>query len=100
MTVSIILPVSRPDFLQAVFTSLEMLACDRQCTNLICLVDGDAQLFLQTREFVQNSKLAEKLCIQRNLGNLSGRLCASGWLSRGRAGSDTSSIGAAEGGLC
>lgn len=41
-----------------------MLECDRGSTNLFVLVDGDANLFLQTRQYVENSKFAERLCVQ------------------------------------
>jgi hypothetical protein len=59
------MPVSRPEHLAVVFAALETLECDRGSTNLLCLVDGSVDLFLQTREFVQNSKFAQRLCIQR-----------------------------------
>jgi len=41
------------------------LECDRESTSLLCLVDGPADLFLQTRNYTEQSKFASRLCIQR-----------------------------------
>lgn len=64
MKTTIILPVSRLDFLDAVFHSLEVLDCKREDTNLLAIVDGDAQLFVNVRNRVEMSKFAQRLTIQ------------------------------------
>lgn len=64
MKTTIILPVSRPDYLQEIFSSLEFLECANQSTNILAIVDGDINLFTKTRNLVQNSKFTEKLCVQ------------------------------------
>lgn len=63
MSVTIILPVSRPEYLDAVFARLEMLECDRRMTNLLCIVDGTPELFVNVRNRVEMSKFADRLCI-------------------------------------
>ena len=62
---TIVLPVSRPDWLPIVFAALELLECDREKTNLLVLVDGNANLFLTARNLTESSKFASRLCIQR-----------------------------------
>lgn len=63
MEVTIILPVSRSEHLLKVFSSLEFLTCDRERTNILVHVDGDAELYLKARHLVENSKFAERLCV-------------------------------------
>lgn len=63
-TVTIFLPVSRATYLQQVFTALELLDCDREKTNLLVLVDGDATLFIDARNRTELSKFASRLCVQ------------------------------------
>lgn len=66
--ITIILPVSRPNYLRVVFDRLEMLECDRNETNLLCYVDGDIQLFQTARDLTVNSKFADRLCVYRRRG--------------------------------
>jgi hypothetical protein len=47
-----------------VFASLELLECDRERTSLLAFVDGEADLFLTARNLVEQSKFAERLCVQ------------------------------------
>lgn len=68
MITTIVLPVSRPDFLKRIFAQLEMMSCDQKNTNLLVYVDGDMRLFDITRNFVINSKFNEKLCVYRKKG--------------------------------
>lgn len=68
MITTIILPVSRKDYLNKIFVMLEMLECDRNNTNLLCYVDGSLELFQETRNLVINSKFKEKLCVYRRKG--------------------------------
>lgn len=63
--VSIFIPVSRHAHLDALFARLELMDCDAKDTNIFCLVDGDAELYVKTRNLVQQSKFNERLCVQR-----------------------------------
>lgn len=62
--VTIFMPVSRQDYLHQIFAHLEMLECDSKTTNLLVMVDGDASLYVLTRNYVEQSKFAERLCVQ------------------------------------
>lgn len=66
---TIILPVSRPNYLRAIFARLELLDCDRADTNLLVVVDGDIQLFQTARDLTVESKFYEKLCVYRRKGS-------------------------------
>lgn len=61
---TIILPVSRETYLDAIFARLEMLKCDKEKTNLLVVVDGDAKLFVKARNLTEMSKFAQRLCIE------------------------------------
>jgi hypothetical protein len=63
-TTTIILPISREQHLLKVFASLEMLECDREPTSLVAFVDGESDLYLTARNLVEQSKFAERLCVQ------------------------------------
>lgn len=62
--VTIFMPVSRKDHLDRIFAALELLDCDATKTNLLVIVDGSAQLFIETRNKVEMSKFANRLCVQ------------------------------------
>lgn len=64
MITTIILTISRNDFLTEVITSLELLQCDQTRTNLLCIVDGDSKLYTQVRNLIQDTKFNERLTIQ------------------------------------
>lgn len=64
MITTIILTVSRRDFLPEVISSLELLQCDQSYTNLLCVVDGDAKLYTEVRNFIQTTKFNERLTVQ------------------------------------
>jgi hypothetical protein len=66
-TTTIILPISREQHLLKVFASLELLECDRERTSLLAFVDGEADLFLTARNLVEQSKFADRLCVQGNI---------------------------------
>jgi len=66
-TTTIILPISRDQHLLRVFASLELLECDRERTSLLAFVDGEADLFLTARNLVEQSKFAERLCVQGDI---------------------------------
>jgi hypothetical protein len=63
-TTTLILPISREQHLLKVFASLELLECDRERTSLLAFVDGEADLFSTARNLVEQSKFAERLCVQ------------------------------------
>ena len=64
MITTIILTVSRDDFLTDVISSLELLKCDRTRTNLLCIVDGDARLYTKVRNLIADTKFNERLTVQ------------------------------------
>lgn len=68
--VTIFIPISRPESLEVLFTSLEMLECDTASTNLLTYVDGDEQLYTKVRNMTQLSKFYERLCIARGVKDL------------------------------
>ena len=66
--VTIILPVSRDDYLRRVFTQLELMNCDQTKVNLLCYVDGDILLMEKARNLTINSKFEQRLCVFRGKG--------------------------------
>ncbi len=68
---TIIIPVSRPDYLDRIFPRLELLQCDREETNILSYVDGDHRLYEKTRNLVAHSKFNQKLCIMRKTNSVS-----------------------------
>lgn len=68
MVTTIVMPVSRNDFLKRIFAQLDMMPCNMETTNLLCYVDGDQELFQRVRQFVVGSKFKEKLCVYRRKG--------------------------------
>lgn len=63
MTTTVLLLVSRDDFLEDIFKSLDELDCDKSNTALLCLVDGDTNLYIKTRNYCEMTKFVERLCI-------------------------------------
>lgn len=59
MITTIILTVSRDNYLTDVISALELLDCDPSYTNLLCIVDGDNKLYVKTRNMVQYTKFNE-----------------------------------------
>jgi hypothetical protein len=66
-TTTIILPISREQHLLKIFASLEFLECDRERTSLLAFVDGEPHLFLTAQNLVEQSKFADRLCVQGNI---------------------------------
>ncbi len=64
MITTIILTISRKDFLTEVLTSLELLECDATRTNILCIVDGDSNLYLHVRNLIQDLKFNTRLTVQ------------------------------------
>lgn len=63
-TVTIVLLISRQEYLHQVFAYLELMDCDNDNTNLIAIVDGDDRLFIDARNKVELSKFASRLCVK------------------------------------
>lgn len=66
--VTIVLPVSRPDYLRRIFTQLELMKCDRTKVSIFAYVDGPMTLFEKARNLVVNSKFEQRLCVYRGKG--------------------------------
>jgi hypothetical protein len=62
--VTIIIPISRPDYLAQVFAYLELMDCDNNNTNILAIVDGDSDLFVDARNRVTQSKFSNRLCVE------------------------------------
>lgn len=62
--VTIFIPISRKDYLDKIFAILELLECDAENTNLLVVVDGKVDLFVEVRNKVETSKFANRLCLQ------------------------------------
>lgn len=76
--ITIVLPISRPDYLKQLFARLEFLDYPSSEVNLLSYVDGNQQLFELARNLTVASKFAEKLCVYRskgmpNVGSVKGR---------------------------
>lgn len=69
ITTTIILPISRSQYLDRVFASLEFLKCKKDNTNLLIYVDGDQKLYEVARNYTVNSKFNQKICIYGGKGN-------------------------------
>lgn len=65
--ITIVLTVSRLDYLEKVITAIELLECDEKTTNLFCIVDGDEKLYLRARNLVSETKFAERLTVRAEL---------------------------------
>lgn len=64
MQTTVMLLVSRETFLEEVFKSLEDLRCNVRETALLVIVNGEADLFVKTRNLCEMSKYPERLCLQ------------------------------------
>lgn len=63
---TIVLLVSRPDFLKRVITAIELQECDAEQTNLLAIVDGDDELYVKTRNLVNLTKYNNRLVVRSN----------------------------------
>lgn len=66
--ITIVLPISRPYFLQSVFNHLEYVLCDPKEVSLLTYVDGDQRLYEKARNLTVNSRFNQKLCVYRAKG--------------------------------
>ncbi len=60
---TIVLLVSRPEFLTRVLSAIELLECSPTQTNILCIVDGPPSLFIRTRNLVQDMKFKNRLTV-------------------------------------
>lgn len=63
MSTTIVIPVSRLDFLERVYAGLELMTAPKD-TNLLTIVDGDKDLYVRARNLTESSKFKERLCVQ------------------------------------
>ena len=62
--VTIVLLVSRIDFLERVISKIELLECKNQDTNILAVVDGDDALYVKTRNLIQGTKFNQRLTVR------------------------------------
>lgn len=67
-TVTIVLPVSRPDYLKRIFAQLDLMPCDNANTNIITIVDGGQQLIDLNQALTAGSKFKQRLSVARKQG--------------------------------
>lgn len=60
----LVLPISRDDFLDDFVTSIELLECYQTNVSVLCIVDGDSNLYLKVRNKFLDSKYNEVLTVQ------------------------------------
>lgn len=72
--ITIVLMVSRNEYLAEVLTSLELMECEPEEVNILCIVDGDDDLFLTTRNRINGMKFNERLVVRSEVGELPTRL--------------------------
>ena len=64
--VTIVLLVSRSEYIEQVLSLIELQDYDLSLMNLIAVVDGDNELFIKIRNLIQKTKFAEKLTVMYN----------------------------------
>jgi len=64
--ITILLTVSRADFLEKVITCLELQDVDHEEVNILCIVDGSNELYVKTRNLVNGMKFNQRLTVQSN----------------------------------
>lgn len=67
MITTIVLPVSRREYLERVITSLEWLKCNADETNILAIVDGDDALYLRVRNLINGSKFNKRLTVKADI---------------------------------
>ncbi len=72
--ITILLTVSRIDYLEKVITSLELLECNHENTNILAIVDGNDELYLRTRNLINDTKYLERLTVRAKLDSQFSRL--------------------------
>lgn len=64
--ITIILIVSRANYLAKVLSCLELLNCNPREVNLLVIVDGDDELFVSTRNLASDLKFETRLIVRSN----------------------------------
>jgi len=72
--ITIVLTVSRSDYLEKVITAIELLECNENETKILCIVDGNEDLYLKTRNLVNDMKYIERLTIRAKLDDNRSRI--------------------------
>lgn len=62
--VTIVLLVSRANYLEKVVTAIELLDCNPRDTNILCIVDGDDRLYIRTRNLIMATKFNQRLTVK------------------------------------
>lgn len=62
--ITIVMPVSRDTYLKKIFNTLENLDTEKYIVNILCIVDGNANLFTTVRNYVEGSKFDQRLTVQ------------------------------------
>lgn len=61
---TILILISRTEWLDKIFATLENLVCGVHETNILGIVDGDNELFVMARNKIEASKFNRRLCVQ------------------------------------
>lgn len=61
---TILILISRPQWLDKIFATLENLDCKPMDTNILGIVDGDTSLYVTARNKIEASKFNSRLCVQ------------------------------------
>lgn len=61
---TIVLLVSRAEYLEKVISRIEMLECNHIEVNFLCIVDGNELLYVHTRNLVNDTKFNERLTVR------------------------------------
>lgn len=64
--ITIVLTVSRKEFLEKVITAIELLDCDQSQVDILCIVDGDTELYIRTRNLIMGTKYRNRLTVKFN----------------------------------
>lgn len=64
--ITIVLPISREEYLSRVLSCLELLDCDATRTNILGIVDGNDDLYIKARNIINTSKFNERLVVKSN----------------------------------
>lgn len=62
--ITIVLTVSRKDYLEKVITAIELLDCDYTKIDILCIVDGDTELYIRTRNLIMGTKYRNRLTVK------------------------------------
>ncbi len=66
--ITIVIPISRKDYLDRLFESLDALVIEGHEVNLLTYCDGDYSVFEKARNLTMLSKFRDRLCVERRKG--------------------------------